>query len=154
MINIKQITALLLALCALCWGAAFAEGVVSTNVIMRVSKLTQDAIINEGEDLSMEVNLDGVTPTSYQWYFNDAPIDGAVQKVYNVVNATERDAGTYRMDAFSDDGNMVMSMDLAVRVISSTVPQSGDSSLPIGAVIAAMGIAAVLLTILIRRSAR
>ena len=88
--GLKRIAVVLLALCALCWSAALAEDVVSTSVVMRVSRLTQDAIVNEGEDLSMEVNMDGVTPTAYQWYFNDAPIDGAVQKVFNIVDAKTR----------------------------------------------------------------
>ena len=43
-------------------GSAFAEGVISTTVVMRVSRLTQDAVVDAGEDLSMEVNIDGVSP--------------------------------------------------------------------------------------------
>ena len=38
-------------------GSAFAEGVISTTVVMRVSRLTQDAVVDAGEDLSMEVNI-------------------------------------------------------------------------------------------------
>ena len=49
MIHMKRVAAVLLALLALCWGCAFAEGAVSTSVIMRVSRLTQDAIVNEGD---------------------------------------------------------------------------------------------------------
>ena len=154
MIHMKRVAAVLLALLALCWGCAFAEGAVSTSVIMRVSRLTQDAIINEGEDLSMEVNIDGVEPASYKWYFNDAPIEGANQKVYNVVDARESDAGIYRMDAFGEDGSMVLSMDMAVRVISKDVPRSGDASLPVSMVAAAMGVSLILLTLTLRQLAR
>ena len=67
-------------------GSAFAEGVISTTVVMRVSRLTQDAVVDAGEDLSMEVNIEGVSPASYQWYFEGAPIAGANQRVYNIVN--------------------------------------------------------------------
>ena len=151
--GLKRIAAIVLALCALCWGVALAEGVVTTSVVMRVSRLTQDAVVDEGDDLSIEVNLNGVVPASYQWYFNDAPITGANQKVYNIVNAQDADAGIYRMDAFDEGGRMVLSMDLAVRVVGKNVPQSGDASLPAGVAAAAMVIALGLLVVRIRRFA-
>ena len=58
----------------------------------------------QGEDLSMEVNVEGVSPTSYQWYFEGVPIAGADQRVYNIVDATVEDAGVYRLDAFDGGG--------------------------------------------------
>lgn len=128
-------------------GCAFAEGIISTTVVMRVSRMTQDAVVNVGEDLSMEVNIDGVSPASYQWYFNDAPIAGANQRVYNIVNASVEDAGVYRLDAFDEDGSMLLSMDIAARVIDDTVPKAGDNSLPVGVAFAGLAVAgAALLT--------
>ena len=44
--------AVLMALVLLA-GSAFAEGVISTTVVMRVSRITQDAVVDAGEDLSM-----------------------------------------------------------------------------------------------------
>ena len=146
-------TAVLLAFLLLFGGMALADGVVSTSVVMRVSRLTQDAVVSEGEDLSMEINIDGLEPASYQWYFNDAPIADATQRVYNIVGAREEDAGVYRLDAFDADGGMALRMDIAVRVVTKTVPQAGDHSLPLGVVIAAMGAAALLLTVKARRAA-
>ncbi|HIS02571.1 MAG TPA: immunoglobulin domain-containing protein [Candidatus Pullichristensenella avicola] len=134
-------------------GCAFAEGVISTTVVMRVSRMTQDAVVNVGEDLSMEVNIDGVSPASYQWYFNDAPIAGANQRVYNIVNASVEDAGVYRLDAFDEDGAMLLSMDIAARVLDDTVPKAGDASLPVGvaAAGAVVAAAALLTATLVRR---
>ena len=134
-------------------GYAFAEGVISTTVVMRVSRMTQDAVVNVGEDLSMEVNIDGVSPASYQWYFNDAPIAGANQRVYNIVNASVEDAGVYRLDAFDEDGAMLLSMDIAARVLDDTVPKAGDASLPVGvaAAGAVVAAAALLTATLVRR---
>ncbi len=151
--HLKRMAAVLLAFLLLGCGASLADGVVSTSVVMRVSRLTQDAVVNEGEDLSMEINIEGVEPASYQWYFNDAPIADATQRVYNIVDAREEDAGVYRLDAFDADGGMVLSMDIAMRVVTKTVPQAGDHSLPLGVVIAAMGAAALLLTVKARRAA-
>lgn len=126
-------------------GSAIAEGLISTTVVMRVSRMTQDAVVDVGEDLSMEINVDGVTPANYQWYFNDEKIDGADHRVYNIVNAQLADAGVYRMDAFGEDGRMLLSMDISARVIDDTVPKSGDASLPVGVAFAALGLAVLAL---------
>ena len=126
-----------LAMCLMLASSAWAEQMVTTTVA--------------GEDLSMEVNIDGVAPASYQWYFNGAPIEGATQRVYNIVDAQVEDAGVYRLDAFDADGSMVVSMDISARVIDDSVPQSGDTSLPLGAVWAAMGAAALGLAFFARR---
>ena len=134
-------------------GSAVAEGVISTTVVMRVSHLTQDAVVDAGEDLSMEVNIDGVSPASYQWYFEGAPISGADQRVYNIVNAAVEDSGVYRMDAFDENGDMLLSMEIAARVIDDTVPKSGDSSLPVGAAFAVLAAASVALFVKLRRAA-
>ena len=146
--RVLALVALLLML-----GSAVAEGVISTTVVMRVSHLTQDAVVDAGEDLSMEVNIDGVSPASYQWYFEDAPISGADQRVYNIVNAAVEDSGIYRMDAFDENGDMLLSMEIAARVIDDTVPKSGDSSLPVGAAFAVLAAASVALFAKLRRAA-
>ncbi len=146
--RVLALVALLLML-----GSAVAEGVISTTVVMRVSHLTQDAVVDAGEDLSMEVNIDGVSPASYQWYFEGAPISGADQRVYNIVNAAVEDSGIYRMDAFDEKGDMLLSMEIAARVIDDTVPKSGDSSLPVGAAFAVLAAASVALFVKLRRAA-
>ena len=146
--RVLALVALLLLL-----GSAVAEGLISTTVVMRVSHLTQDAVVDAGEDLSMEVNIDGVSPASYQWYFEGAPISGADQRVYNIVNAAVEDSGIYRMDAFDENGDMLLSMEIAARVIDDTVPKSGDSSLPVGAAFAVLAAASVALFVKLRRAA-
>lgn len=130
---------------------ALAEQMISTTLVMRVSHMTQNAVVDAGEDLSMEVSIDGVVPASYQWYFNGAPIEGANQKVYSIVNAQVEDAGVYRMDAFDADGRMVVSMDISARVIDNTVPKSGDASVPVQLVMGAMGAAAIVMVAALRR---
>lgn len=130
---------------------AYAQSTISTTVVMRVSRMTQNAVVDAGEDLSMEVNIEGVEAEKYQWYFNGSAIEGADQKVYNIVNAQVEDAGTYRMDAFDAEGNMLVSMDIAARVIDGAVPQSGDSSMPVGIALVGMVICAATAVILRRK---
>ena len=149
--TIARLGALLLAVMLLASACACAEGSISTTVLMRVSKMTRNAVVDEGEDLSIEVNIDGVEPAAYQWYFNDAPIDGATHKVYNIVDARPEDTGVYRMDAFDADGAMLVSMDVSARVRVDEVPQAGDHSLPIGIAFAGLALCGGLLAVLLRR---
>lgn len=148
--RMKRLVALTLALMTLL-GCALAEGGISTTVVMRVSRMTQSAVVNVGEDLSMEVNIDGVEPASYQWYYKDEAIDGANQKAYSIVNAQVEDSGVYRMDAFDENGKMLVSMDISARVIDDTVPKSGDPSVPIGVTVGVFALAAVVLALAFRR---
>lgn len=136
---------------ALLFGSACAEGVISTTVVMRVSRMTQDAVVDVGEDLSMEVNIEGVEPARYQWYFNDSAIEGANQRVYNIVDAAVEDAGVYRLDAFDEDGKMLLSMDISARVIDDTVPKAGDLSIPVGAAFALLAASCAALALKLRR---
>ena len=130
---------------------AFAQNAIDTTVVMRVSHMTQNAVVDVGEDLSIEVNIDGAAPETYQWYFNDEPIQGATQKVLNIVDAQPEDAGIYRLDAFDASGAMVVSMDISARVVKDEVPQSGDSSMHVGYAFAGMLAYAAALTVLLRR---
>ena len=146
--------ALLLTVFMLMMGVcAVAEGVISTTVVMRVSKMTQSAVVNAGEDLSMEVNIEGVEPASYQWSFEDEQISGANQKAYSIVNAQVENSGVYRMDAFDADGRMLVSMDISARVIDNTIPQSGDGSMPVGVAVAVVAMAAAAMALVLRRRA-
>lgn len=150
----KLVALVLTALMLMIGVCAVAEGMISTTVVMRVSKMTQNAVVNAGEDLSMEVNIDGVEPASYQWYFEDAAITGATQKAYSIVNAQVEDSGVYRMDAFDADGRMLVSMDISARVIDNIIPQSGDGSMPVGVAAAAFMMAAGSMTLVLRRKAK
>lgn len=130
---------------------ACAEGKISTTVVMRVSHMTQNAVVDAGEDLSIEVGIDGAEPAQYQWYFNDAPIEGANQKVYNIVNAQPEHTGVYRLDAFDENGAMVVSMDVSARVLEDEVPKAGDGSMPVGIAFAGLVACGVLLAVALRR---
>ena len=148
----KWFAVLIVALMVLC-GCAAAEGSISTTVVMRVSHMTQSAVVDAGEDLSIEVNIDGVTPDAYQWYFKDVPMEGADQKVLNIVNAQPENSGIYRLDAFDADGAMAVSMDIAARVVEDVVPQSGDDSMPVAYAFAGIALCGAALALLLRRRA-
>jgi len=148
----KWIAVLVIALMGIN-ACALAQGAIDTTVVMRVSHMTQNAVVNAGEDLSIEVNIGGANPDSYQWFFNGAPISGANQKVLNIVNAQPENTGLYRMDAFDENGAMVVSMDIAARVLSQEVPQTGDASMPVAFAFAGLLMCVFAMIYLIRRRA-
>ena len=150
---IARLTAAIMAVILLASACAFAEGTISTTVVMRVSRMTQNAVVKAGEDLSIEVAIDGVQPATYQWYFNDAPIENANQKVYNIANAQPEQTGVYRMDAFDANGKMLVSMAVAARVLEDSVPQAGDGSLPVGFAFLGLALCGAMLVIVLRRRA-
>ena len=149
-----RLAVLVAAIMLLASACAYTEGSISTTVVMRVSRMTQNAVVKAGEDLSIEVGIDGVKTAEYQWYFNDVPVEGANRKVFNIVNARPENTGVYRMDAFDENGKMLVSMDIAARVLEDTVPQAGDGSMPVGVAFAAMALCGGLLAVLLRRRAR
>ena len=132
---------------------ASAQETVKTTVVMRVSHMTQNAVVDVGEDLTIEVNIDGVNPATYQWFFNNQPIEGANQKVLNIINAQTSDSGLYRLDAFDEGGAMVVSMDISARVVDKAVPKSGDDSMSVGYAFGGMAVCGLALLILMRRRA-
>ena len=146
----KLLAVLMVAMMCVGMGA-MAEGAISTTVVMRVSHMTQNAVVPAGEDFSIDVSVDGVEPDSYQWFFEGNPIEGADQKVLNLINAQPGDTGLYRMDAFDADGNMLVSMDFSVRVPEAVVPQSGDDSIPVSFAFMGIALCAAIMLILLRR---
>ncbi len=151
---LSRLAVLLMAIMLLASVCAYTESPISTTVVMRVSRMTQNAVVKAGEDLSIEVGIDGVEPTQYQWYFNDVPIEGANQKVFNIVNAKPENTGVYRMDAFDANGKMLVSMDISARVLEDTVPQAGDRSMPVGVAFAAILLCSGALVLLLKRRDR
>lgn len=147
----RKLIAILAVAVLLLSAYALADGMISTTVVMRVSHMTQNAVVDVGEDLSMEVNIDGVEPFAYQWYYEGKAIDGANQKVYSIVNAKVEDSGVYRMDAFDEGGRMLVSMDISARVIDNTVPKSGDASMPVGYAVIGLALASGVLLVAFRR---
>ena len=132
-------------------GSAYA---MSANVVMKVSRTAQDSVINVGEDLTIDVRLDGVNPARYMWYFEDALIEGAEDREYTITRAEPDDAGIYRMDAYGEDGSMLVSMEFAVRVIEEALPQAGDDTLSVGVIAGVMGVTSAAMAAAIRRMKR
>ena len=134
-------------------GAALADnGSIRTYLTFRVTTPTQSSVVNVGQDLQIEVGIEGVEPTSYEWFFNDEKIlENGDQRIYNILNAQVEDAGIYRMQAYVNEA-MALSVDVNVRVIdTSHLPDSGDESLPVVFAFGAAGIALAAMALLVRK---
>lgn len=128
-------------------GSVLAEaGAIRTYLTFRITTQTQSAIVDVGEDLQIEVGVDGIQPTHYQWYFEGTPIErNGNERIYNLLNAQPADAGIYTMEAYTGN-SLALKVEVNVRVINPTyIPASGDDSLPVeiafvfaGAVLAVM----------------
>jgi len=132
-----------------------AEGAIRTYLTFRITTRTQSAIVNVGEDLQIEVGVEGVTPTHYQWYFEGEKLTvNGNERVYNLVNASLEDQGIYRMEAYTGDKLQVM-VEVNVRVIDpAELPETGDGSVPVEYAIAAAAVLAACAALLIVRRRR
>ncbi len=137
----------------ICTSCAFAEsGAIRTYLTFRITTQTQSAIVDVGEDLQIEVGLEGVQPTRYQWYFEGNAIEkNGNERIYNLLNAQPEDAGIYTMEAYTDE-ELVLKVEVNVRVINPTViPASGDNSLPVEIAFVLAGAAVVFMAILLKK---
>jgi len=81
----------------------------STNITSRAAVLTvtgipvtitdrnepADQTVFEGQPFTLSVSAQGSAPIGYQWYFKNAPIEGATNDSYTVASAALDDAGDY-----------------------------------------------------------
>lgn len=144
--RICRIAAAFIMLAVVAVTVAGAAHAISANVVMKVSRTAQDSIINEGEDLSIDVNFEGIEPASYRWFFGEDAISGANYSCHTIAAATPADAGTYRVEAFDAEGGMLVSMDFSVRVVEKEMPRSGDDTLDAGIVAGIMAAAGLVVT--------
>ena len=150
----KRIFIAVIAIAMMLTASVYTAQALSAGVVMTVSRTTQDSIINEGENLTIDVQLDEVEPALYRWYFNDELIPGATANVYTIASAVPEDAGMYRVEAYSENGKMLVTMEFSVRVIENALPKSGDDTMSIGVITAAMAVctAGIAALVIHRRS--
>ena len=152
--RLVRIAALFSLLAVTLVAAAGSAQALSASVVMKVSRTAQDSVVNVGEDLTIDVDIEGVEPAMCRWFFEDELIEGADGCVLGIGSATLEDAGTYRMEAYAEDGSMLVSMEFAVRVVDKALPKSGDDTLSVGVVAGGMTLCAAGLTALMVRRRR
>ena len=72
--------------------------------VITCSPATQTAI--GGSNVTFTVAASGFAPLAYQWYFNDAPISGAIATNYNLTGVTASNAGNYTVVVSNSGGSV------------------------------------------------
>ena len=65
-----------------------------------------DQIADVGGTVSFSVVTAGTAPLACQWWFNDAPIPGATNKTYTMMNVQANQAGSYRVVVGNEAGSL------------------------------------------------
>lgn len=135
--------------------AISASAQIKTYLTFRVTTRAQSAVVNVGEDLQIDVGIEGANPTRWQWFFGGKEIEvNGDDRVYNIINAQPEDAGIYRLCVY-DESSMLASIEVNVRVIDPLLlPRSGDDSLPVELLFAALMLSAGVGAMLIMKRRR
>lgn len=86
-----------------------------------ITQQPQGGEITEGQSLVLTVVATGDNPLSYQWYKDGEEVEDSIQDFFNIVNATEDDAGVYTVTVTNACGE-VTSEEATVAVSSECVP--------------------------------
>ena len=124
-----RIAALFSLMAVALMAAAGSAQALSASVVMKVSRTAQDSVVNVGEDLTIDVDIEGVEPAMCRWFFEDELIEGADSCVLSIGSASLEDAGAYRMEAYDAEGAMLVSMEFAVRVVDKAGAVAGGMTL-------------------------
>ena len=94
-----------------------------------------------GSDATFTIGISGTAPFAFQWYFNGAPISGATNPSYTVVQAQPSAAGSYTVTVTNVGGSATRTVTSAAAVLTVNVPAGSPaiSAQPQGGPLAAGG---------------
>ncbi len=69
------------------------------------SRLPRSLVLPVGQVAVLEAEVMSDSPVSYQWYFEDAPIDGETESRLEIVSLEAADSGIYKVVAQNEDGS-------------------------------------------------
>jgi large repetitive protein len=103
----------------------------------------QSQSVNEGEPVSLAVQVEGSPTPTVQWNLNGSPISGATETLYSLTGVTGADAGDYTVTASNGVGDPITSdvATLSINTIpvinsepeSQSVNQGNSTTLSVGA---------------------
>jgi len=78
---------------------------LTINTSPTINTQSSNSSICEGKSTTFEVNASGSSPLTYQWYFNNNAINGALSNYYSINSATTSDGGSYYCVVTNTCGN-------------------------------------------------
>lgn len=89
--------------------------------------------VEYGDSVSFSVTSSGTTEATYQWYFNNAPVEGATARVFNQAAVTTASQGLYKVTVTNEKGS-VTSDAVALSVTQATIKtHPEDQAVALGA---------------------
>ncbi|MEJ1236490.1 PQQ-dependent sugar dehydrogenase [Chryseolinea sp. T2] len=102
-------------------GSAVYKIVYNNSTLPYITQQPQGATAAEGHPFSVSVIAAGSSPLAYQWYIDNATIEGATTSTYSVAKATLADAGQYTV-RISNGSGAVNSNPVTIAVIANKPP--------------------------------
>ncbi|MFC2114566.1 immunoglobulin domain-containing protein, partial [Bacteroidota bacterium] len=100
------------------------------NTAPTITSQTQTSVsVCTGQSMTFNVNADGTTPLSYQWYDGSGTISGATGSTYTINSVSTSDAGSYYCKVTNACGNdQSNTITLTVNTPPTITAQSGNTS--------------------------
>ncbi|MFN6945516.1 MAG: immunoglobulin domain-containing protein [Cytophagaceae bacterium] len=97
-----------------------------------IENITTEITAKEGEEITLEVISTGPGNSTYQWYFNGEPIEGAEDPSFTIPSASLSDAGSYYVVITNDNGQTTSSdINVTIEVATSLLQPDSDKKLKI-----------------------
>ncbi|HIL72888.1 MAG TPA: hypothetical protein EYG44_01525, partial [Verrucomicrobia bacterium] len=79
--------------------------------------------VNEGGEVIFQVAVSGSKPLDYQWYFNGAPIEGAIEQDLKLTGVSSESAGFYSLRVGNEGGetesdSVLLTVNLPLKLVS------------------------------------
>lgn len=91
---------------------------------LNITRQPQDQQVQEGEEVTFEVNVNGAEPITYQWYLDGQLIDGATESTYTIPSVDESHTGDYHV-IINNDFTEDLSSDTATLSLVVKEPYNG-----------------------------
>ena len=84
--------------------AVRSEAILNVNQGPKFTRQPLEQSVNEGAEAVFKVAVSGSKPLFFQWYFNGAPIEGAVEPDLKLAEVTRESAGFYNLRVRNEAG--------------------------------------------------
>ncbi len=103
-----------------------AAQLVGSNVAPSILSQPSEVTVEVGKDVEFAVETVGAKPMSYQWFFNEKPIDGGKSVALTLVDVTMEMVGNYHVEITNDYGSTTSEM--ASLIVVNTLQEALDNS--------------------------
>ena|GEM_PF-1166565 len=116
-----------------CGNIQSATQTLTVNIPPTITSQTSSSVKCKSQTMTFSVNASGTLPLSYQWYFKNNTINGAINSTYTISSVDTSDAGAYYCKVTNSCGNaQTNTIDLTVNLPPSITSQTGNTTRCVG----------------------